>query len=113
MTLGELAVRAEDLTLKARTGALQYEDIDGGTFTLSNMGMLGVDSAFALPRPPEAAILLVGRARGRPDFLHGEIIQREEAWFNLTYDHRFIDGATGAKFLLDVEDLLRHPDKLL
>lgn len=112
MTLTELAVRAEDLALRARTGALQYGDIDGGTFTVSNMGMLGVDSAFALPRPPEAAILLIGRARGRAEFLHGKIVQREEAWFSLTYDHRFIDGATGAEFLQDVEETLRHPDKL-
>jgi pyruvate dehydrogenase E2 component (dihydrolipoamide acetyltransferase) len=111
-TIDELAECAEDLATRARLGKLTYEDIEGGTFTFSNLGMFDIDGAFPLPRPPEAAILLVGRTRPRPEVINGEICVCEMAWFNLTYDHRFIDGATGARFLQDLQDLLLGPDTL-
>jgi pyruvate dehydrogenase E2 component (dihydrolipoamide acetyltransferase) len=111
-TIDELAERAEDVVTRARQGKLNYEDIEGGTFTFSNLGMFDIDGAFPLPRPPEAAILLAGRTRPRPEVLNGEICIRDMAWFNLTYDHRFIDGAVGARFLQDLQDLLLTPDTL-
>lgn len=111
-TIDELAERAEDMATRARQGKLTYEDIEGGTFTFSNLGMFDVDGAFPLPRPPEAAILLAGRTRPQPEVLNGEICVREMAWFSLTYDHRFIDGAVGARFLQDLQDLLLDPDRL-
>lgn len=92
---------------KARTGKLKFEDVDGGTFTVSNLGMFGVDGGFALPPPPQAAILLVARAKrvlipgsdGSPE-------ARTQAWFGLTYDHRFIDGASAARALADLDAAL-------
>ena len=111
-TIDELAMKADDLAERARQGKLSYADIEGGTFTFSNLGMYDIDGAFPLPRPPEAAILLAGRTRPQPEVLGGEICVREMAWFNLTYDHRFIDGAAGARFLQDLQALLLDPDIL-
>lgn len=112
-TIDELAEQAAELATRARRGKLTYKDIEGGTFTFSNLGMFDVDGAFPLPRPPEAAILLTGRARPRPEVINGEIGIREMAWFSLSYDHRFIDGAVGARFLQDLQVLLLGPDALL
>jgi pyruvate dehydrogenase E2 component (dihydrolipoamide acetyltransferase) len=111
-TLAELAAAAETFTARARAGKLAYADIEGGTFTLSNLGMFGVDSGFPLPRPPEGAILLVGRARPRPAVVNDALAIRDLAWFSLTYDHRFIDGAAAAAFLQDLDELLAAPENL-
>jgi pyruvate dehydrogenase E2 component (dihydrolipoamide acetyltransferase) len=92
---------------KARAGKLKFEDIEGGTFTVSNLGMFGIDGGFALPPPPQAAILLVARARPVlvPD-ADGAPEARTLAWFGLTYDHRFVDGATAARLLTDLDSAL-------
>jgi pyruvate dehydrogenase E2 component (dihydrolipoamide acetyltransferase) len=111
-SLVEISLEAESLTKRARENQLTYADIEGGTFTMSNLGMYDIDSAFPLPRPPESAILLVGRSRPQPELYQGEIRACEIAWFSLTFDHRFIDGATGAKFLQDLQTRLSHPDNL-
>jgi pyruvate dehydrogenase E2 component (dihydrolipoamide acetyltransferase) len=111
-SLAELAAEAEALAARARGGKLAYADIEGGTFTVSNLGMLGVDGGFPLPRPPEGAILLVGRCEPRPAVVDGALVIREQAWFSLTFDHRFIDGAAGAAFLKDLDDTLDQPETL-
>jgi len=111
-TSDELAAITDDLAERARQGKLTYADIDGGTFTFSNLGMFDVDGAFPLPRPPEGAILLAGRTRPCPEVLGGEICVREMAWFSLTYDHRFIDGAASAQFLQDLQSLCLAPDTM-
>lgn len=102
-SLAELDAVAAELAQRARVGALRMADIDAGTFTVSNLGMLGIDTGFALPPPPQAAILLVGRSRPRvelgPD---GVVVAVTEAAFGVTYDHRFIDGAGAARFLADL-----------
>lgn len=107
-SLAELDAAANDLARRARAGELRMADIDAGTFTVSNLGMLGIDTGFALPPPPQAAILLVGRARPRveldPD---GVPMTVTEAIFSLTYDHRFIDGADAAAFLDEMSSRLR------
>jgi len=87
--------------------------LEGGTFTVSNLGMYGVDGGFPLPRPPEGAILLVGQARPKPAVVEDQIAIRDIAWFSLTYDHRFIDGATAAAFLRDLNNLITTPETLL
>lgn len=88
---------------KARNNELAFADIDGGTFTVSNLGMYGIDGGFAIPPPPQGAILLVGQAKltlvPGPD---GSPEVRTLAWFGLTFDHRFIDGATAAGLLADI-----------
>ena len=111
-SLAELGATAEDRATRARTGKLTFADIEGGTFTVSNLGMFGVDGGFPLPRPPEGAILLVGRARLQPEVVEGTLTTRDYAWFSLTFDHRFIDGASAAQFLQTVQDLLSKPESL-
>lgn len=111
-TLAELAAAAEDIAARARSGKLGYADIEGGTFTVSNLGMFGVDGGFPLPRPPEGAILLVGRAQPRPAVVEGAVVIRDLAWFSLTFDHRFIDGAAAAAFLQAVQERLNTPEAL-
>jgi pyruvate/2-oxoglutarate dehydrogenase complex dihydrolipoamide acyltransferase (E2) component len=113
LTLVELAARIEDLGERARAGRLGYKDIEGGTFTVSNLGMFGVDSGFPIPRPPESAILLVGATRPRPAAVGENIELRLTAWFCLTYDHRFIDGVTAALFLQDLQSVFDAPQSLL
>ena len=111
-TLGELGKAAADVAERARAGKITFADIEGGTFTVSNLGMYGVDSGFPLPRPPEGAILLIGRARPRPQLVDGALVNRDHAWFSLTFDHRFIDGATAAQFLETVQQMLLKPQAL-
>ena len=107
LSFADLDTAIKHAAEKSRTGKLEYDDVAGGSFTVSNLGMFGVDTGFALPPPPQAAILLVARTREvfgpGPDRLP-EL--RTQAWFGLTYDHRFIDGATAARFLLDLDAAL-------
>lgn len=113
LSLLELAAAIEALVERTRNGSLTMEDIEGGTFTVSNLGMYGVDSGFPLPRPPEGAIVLVGQARPKPAVVEGQVAIRDIAWFSLTYDHRFIDGVTAAAFLQDLNKLIANPESLL
>jgi len=106
LSLDDLAAAIGDLAGRARAGKIKLSDIEGGTFTLSNLGMFGIDGGFPLPRPPEGAILLVGRVRPQPALVDGELVERPVAWFSLTFDHRFIDGATAAAFLQEVQERL-------
>ncbi|MGL4649809.1 MAG: 2-oxo acid dehydrogenase subunit E2 [Caldilineaceae bacterium] len=105
-TLAQLQVAADDLASRARSGKLSMPDIEGGTFTLSNLGMFGIDGGFPIPRPPEGAILLVGRAQTQPAWVDDRVQPRSMAWFSLTFDHRFIDGAASAAFLADLQTAL-------
>ncbi len=111
-SLAELAAASTELAGRARTGKLTMPDIEGGTFTVSNLGMFGIDGGFPLPRPPEGAILLIGRAQPRPAVVDGALAVRDQAWFSLTFDHRFIDGAAAAAFLRDLQETLSRPDLL-
>lgn len=113
LTLTQLAAAIADRVERARAGKLTIHDVEGGTFTVSNLGMYGVDSGFPLPRPPEGAILLVGVARPKPAVIDGQIIAREIAWFSLSFDHRFIDGAEAAAFLQTLNELIQRPAALL
>jgi pyruvate dehydrogenase E2 component (dihydrolipoamide acetyltransferase) len=112
LSLAELAAACEDRAQRARTGKLKLPDIEGGTFTVSNLGMYGVDAGVPLPRPPESAILLVGAAKPRPVVHEGQLVARDVAWFSLSFDHRFIDGAVAARFLQDLQTLLLAPRSL-
>jgi pyruvate dehydrogenase E2 component (dihydrolipoamide acetyltransferase) len=105
-SMDQLATAAQELSARARSGKLRMADIEGGTFTVSNLGMYGVDGGFPLPRPPEGAILLVGRMRSQPALIDGALVERQVAWFSLTFDHRFIDGASAAAFLQELQEQL-------
>ncbi|MGQ9766783.1 MAG: methenyltetrahydromethanopterin cyclohydrolase [Anaerolineae bacterium] len=93
LPLADLAAACEDRPRRTRTGKLKLADIEGDTFTVSNLGMYGVDAGVPLLRPPESAILLVGAARAWPVVRDGQIVVSDVAWFSLSFDHRFIDGA--------------------
>lgn len=99
LTLAELDAALHDRAARARAGKLTMSDVEGGTFTVSNLGMYGIDGGFPIPRPPESAILLVGAAALKPAAYAGQIALRHIARFSLNFDHRFIDGAAAAHFL--------------
>lgn len=102
LSLAELDAAIQERVARTRAGTLSMADVEGGTFTVSNLGMYGVDGGFPLPRPPEGAILLVGAARPKPAVVEGQIVIRDLAWFSLSFDHRFIDGAAAAAVLQDL-----------
>jgi len=110
--LGKIAVAARELVTKAREGKLMPDDFVGGTFTVSNMGTLGVDEFSAIINPPESAILAVGRAVERPVAINGAIEIRPMMKMTMSSDHRLIDGAVAARFLGRVKELLESPDNL-
>jgi len=112
-SLTEIASTLRDLTQKAKEGKLSLEEVGGGTFTLSNMGMLGIDKFNAIINPPECSILGVGRTVEKPVFHGGEIKVRPMTWFTLSSDHRIVDGATAALFLNHVKKLVENPAFLM
>jgi pyruvate dehydrogenase E2 component (dihydrolipoamide acetyltransferase) len=112
-SLTEIASTLRDITQKAKEGKLSLEEVGGGTFTLSNMGMLGIDKFNAIINPPECSILGVGRTVQKPVVHGGEIKIRPMAWFSLSSDHRIVDGATAALFLNHIRKLIENPTLLL
>lgn len=114
-TLGiaEIALARQDLVARAKEGKLRLPDITGGTFTLSNLGMFGVDAFNAIVNSPQAAILAVGRIADRVVAVGGQPAVRPTMIITLSCDHRVVDGARGARFLEDVADLIEEPWGLL
>jgi pyruvate dehydrogenase E2 component (dihydrolipoamide acetyltransferase) len=109
LTVAEIAAARADLVSRARDGKLQAADLEGGTFTISNLGMYGVEQFVAVLNPPQAAILAVGAIEDRPVAHDGEIVARPMMTLTLTCDHRTIDGATAADFLRTVKEFLEEP----
>jgi pyruvate dehydrogenase E2 component (dihydrolipoamide acetyltransferase) len=97
---------------RARTGKLRTEDIEGGTFTVSNLGMFGIDQFDAIINPPQGAILAIGSASRRPIERGGGLSVATTAQLSLSCDHRAIDGAVGAQFLAALRELLEAPQRL-
>jgi pyruvate dehydrogenase E2 component (dihydrolipoamide acetyltransferase) len=108
-TIAEIAAARADLVDRARAGKLKQEDLDGGTFTISNLGMFGIERFIAVLNPPQAAILAVGSTEEKPVVVDGEVVVRQRMELTLTCDHRAVDGATGAQFLGDVKAFLEEP----
>jgi len=104
--LSEISQRRRDLAERARAGRLHPPDVSGGTFTISNLGMLGVDAFSAIITPPQAAVLAVGRIADRVVPVHGLIGIRPILTLTLSSDHRVVDGAQAAAFLQDVAEAL-------
>lgn len=102
----EIAAKRSGVVAKAREGKLSMPDIEGATFTISNLGMLGIDSFDAIVNPPQVAILAIGSTREIPVVKNSVIVIQKTANFTLTCDHRAIDGATGAKFLSALRDAI-------
>jgi pyruvate dehydrogenase E2 component (dihydrolipoamide acetyltransferase) len=114
-TLGlkEIAARREDLVARAQAGKLRPADIQGGVFTISNLGMYGVDAFSAIVNPPQAAILAVGRITDRVIPVDGKPAVQPTMVLTLSCDHRALDGARGARFLGALADLIEEPLTLL
>jgi pyruvate dehydrogenase E2 component (dihydrolipoamide acetyltransferase) len=104
-----LAREIRDLAGRARKGGLTMDEIQGGTFTITNVSMLGVDGFTPILNPPETGILGVGRAVQKPAVHDGEIAIRTMMTLSLTFDHRIVDGAPAMAFLRTLADMLENP----
>ncbi|HEU4865919.1 MAG TPA: dihydrolipoamide acetyltransferase family protein [Actinomycetota bacterium] len=105
----QIAADRADLVSRARDGKLQLADLEGGTFTISNLGMYGVEQFIAVLNPPQVAILAVGSIEDRPAAIEGEFAIVPTLTMTLTCDHRAIDGSEGAEFLRDVKAFVEQP----
>ncbi|GAB2517727.1 dihydrolipoamide acetyltransferase family protein [Nocardiopsis aegyptia] len=112
-TLSEISTRTRELAGKARDGKLKPQEMSGGTFSVSNLGMFGVDSFSAVINPPEAAILAVGAMRQEAVVVDGEVAVRNRISLELSVDHRAVDGAVGAAFLKDLAEILEEPMRII
>ena len=110
--LKTIAQEARALAEKARAGQLKLEEVSGGTFTVSNLGMAGVDAFTPILNSPQTGILGVGRIVDKPVVYQGEIARRSMLVLSLTFDHRVIDGAPAGAFLGSVADLLSHGNRI-
>jgi pyruvate dehydrogenase E2 component (dihydrolipoamide acetyltransferase) len=113
LTIAEIAAVRADLVERTRAGKLQQADLEGGTFTISNLGMFGVEQFIAVLNPPQAAILAVGAIVEQPVARGGELTVAPLMSLTLTCDHRAVDGATAAEFLRSVKEFLEEPGLML
>jgi pyruvate dehydrogenase E2 component (dihydrolipoamide acetyltransferase) len=109
LTVAEIAAARADLVARARDNKLTLQDLEGGTFTVSNLGMFGIDRFTAVLNPPQVAILAVGAAVERPVVVEGELTVAPVLALTLTCDHRAIDGADGAAFLQTLQQMVELP----
>jgi pyruvate dehydrogenase E2 component (dihydrolipoyllysine-residue acetyltransferase) len=108
-SLVELAVERGQLVERARTAKLTQEDLEDGTFTISNLGMYGVEIFTAVLNPPQAAILAVGAIEEKPVVEEGELVVRPMMAMTLTCDHRAVDGSNASEFLRELKLLIEEP----
>ncbi|MHB1837044.1 MAG: dihydrolipoamide acetyltransferase family protein, partial [Solirubrobacteraceae bacterium] len=115
LSLSEIAAVSRALAAKVRDGTVSPAELGGSTFSISNLGMYGIDSFSAVVNPPQAAILAVGSLRRRPvvDESSGEVVARETIELTLACDHRILYGADAARFLARVRELLERPLAML
>lgn len=111
--LGAIGREAKELAGRARERKLKPEEYSGSTFSVSNLGMFGIDQFTAIINPPEAAILAVGASEMKPVWDGTQFVPRPKMRVTLSCDHRVIDGAVGAKFLQTIRHLLEHPYLML
>ncbi|GAA3529207.1 dihydrolipoamide acetyltransferase family protein [Nocardioides daeguensis] len=109
LSLVELAQALEALTATAREGRSQPADLTGGSFTITNVGVFGVDGGTPIINPGESAILCLGAIKAQPWVVGDQVVPRQVMTLSLSFDHRHIDGATGSQFLADVADLVSDP----
>jgi pyruvate dehydrogenase E2 component (dihydrolipoamide acetyltransferase) len=107
--LSQIAKEARELAGRGRERKLKPEEYTGSTFSISNLGMFGIDQFTAIINPPEAAILAVGGVEDKPVVIDGELVVRKRMRVTMSCDHRVIDGATGAKFLQTLKRLVENP----
>lgn len=108
-SLRQIAVETKDLAARARTRKLTPEEYTGGTFSISNLGMLDIEEFTAIINPPEAGIIAIGRIAEKPVVHEGAVVPRKRMRLTMSCDHRVIDGATGAQFLRTLKGMLENP----
>lgn len=113
LTLAELADAIAALAETARAGRTSPAELSGGTISITNIGVFGIDAGTPILNPGEAAILAMGAVRRQPWEHHGEIALREVMTLSLSFDHRLVDGAQGSRFLADIGTILREPGRAL
>jgi pyruvate dehydrogenase E2 component (dihydrolipoamide acetyltransferase) len=111
--IAQIAQEVKELAARAREKKLQPEEYTGATFSISNLGMFGIEEFSAIINPPEAAILAVGKVEEKPVVENGEIVIRQRMRMTMSCDHRVIDGATGARFLQTLKDFIEEPMMML
>lgn len=111
--LAEISAEIKDLAAKAKARKLQPEEYTGATFSISNLGMMGIKEFTAIINPPEAAIIAVGASTPTPVVRNGEVTVRNLMHVTMSCDHRVVDGATGAKFLQTFKQMLETPAMML
>jgi pyruvate dehydrogenase E2 component (dihydrolipoamide acetyltransferase) len=109
LTVLQISDKVKDLAERARKNALDLQEVTDSTFTITNLGMLGIDAFTPIINPPEVAILGVGRIVQELALINGQIAARDKMTLSLTIDHRIVDGAPGAQFLQTLVQLLEHP----
>lgn len=113
LTLKQLALAINDLAATARAGKTAAAHLTGGTFTITNVGVFGVDAGTPILNPGETGILAIGQVRRTPWEHRGEIALREVMTLSLTFDHRVVDGAEGSRFLADIGAILNNPGRTI
>ena len=113
LSLPELCAAIGTLAGTARAGAATPADLRGGTFSITNIGVFGIDTGTPIINPGEAAILCLGAIRQQPWVFQGEVVVRWVTTLGLSFDHRLVDGEQGSKFLADVAAMLEDPRGLL
>ena len=112
-SLGTIAAEARELAERARRKALKPEEYSGGSITVSNLGMFGVDAFIAVINPPQASIVAVGAVSEKAVVRDGKVVARKMMSATFSGDHRIVDGALGAQYLQELKALLEQPTKLL
>ncbi|MEU7143520.1 dihydrolipoamide acetyltransferase family protein [Nocardia sp. NPDC046473] len=112
-SVSEIAADSRDKATRARDRKLRAEEMSGGTFTISNLGMFGIEHFTAVINPPESAILAVGAATDELRLDNGDVVTRKILRVTLSADHRAIDGAVAAQFLAHLKELLEHPLRIV
>jgi pyruvate dehydrogenase E2 component (dihydrolipoamide acetyltransferase) len=110
LSLDDIAARSRDLIERAKNGKLKRSDLEGGAFTVTNLGMFGIDAFTPIINYPQCAILGLGRIRRVPVFAGEKVEAREEITLSLTFDHRIVDGAPAARFLQALASAVETPD---
>jgi pyruvate dehydrogenase E2 component (dihydrolipoamide acetyltransferase) len=110
--IGSIAAEVRDLATRAKNRQLKAHEITGSTFTVSNLGMLGIERFTAILNPPEAGILAIGATLDAPVVKNGQVVVGKTLTVTMSCDHRVIDGALGARWLATFVDLVEHPESL-
>ena len=113
LTIAEIELAIKDLSIKARDGKLDIEDMTGGTFTVSNGGVFGSLLSTPILNPPQSAILGMHKIQERPMAINGNVEIRPMMYLALTYDHRLLDGKDAVSFLVKVKEILESPESMI